>query len=97
MDNDQNENIKFSEIKELYKSLRNRNCYHLSIGILMIVCAVLVIACGCRYDSVWVIVVGTIIGFEAVRLSGILIYSLVVHKDMYDRLKETYGEEEEDE
>lgn len=96
MNNDQNK-TKFSEVTELYKSLRNRNRYHLSIGILLTLCAVLIIACGCRYDSVWMIVAGTIIGFEAVRLSAILVYSLIVHKDMYDRLKETYGEEEEDE
>ena len=37
-----------------------------------------------------------VVGFEAVRISAVLIYSMIVHKDMYDRLKETYGEEEDE-
>lgn len=96
MTDDPNNKIKFSEVRELYKSLRNKNCWYLTIGVLTIILAGLLIACGCAYESLLPVILGTIVGFEAVRISVILIYSLIVHKDMYDRLKETYGKDEED-
>lgn len=96
MNDDQGNKIKFSEIKELYKSLMSRNRWHLTVGLLTIVLAVLIIACGHVCESLLIVMAGTVIGFEAVRLSAILVYSMIVHKDMYDRLKETYGEEEDE-
>lgn len=96
MNDDQNKKIKFSEVKELYKSLMGKNRRHLTIGLLTVVLAGLIIACGCAYESLLTVILGTVVGFEAARISAILIYSMIVHKDMYDRLKETYGEEEDE-
>ena len=96
MNDDQNKKIKFSEVKELYKSLMGKNRRHLTIGLLTVVLAGLIIACGCVYESLLTVIFGTVVGFEAARISVILIYSMIVHKDMYDRLKETYGEEEDE-
>ena len=95
MKDDQGKEIKFSEVKELYRSLMCKNRRQLAVGLLTVVLAGLIIACGSLYESLLLVILGTIVGFEAARISAVLIYSMIVHKDMYDRLKETYGEEED--
>lgn len=96
MKDDQGKEIKFSEVKELYRSLMGKNRRQLAVGLLTIVLAGLIIACGCAYESLSLIILGAVVGFEAARISAVLIYSMIVHKDMYDRLRETYGEEEDE-
>ena len=95
MKDDQGKEIKFSEVKELYRSLMCKNRRQLAVGLLTVVLAGLIIACGSLYESLSLVVLGAVVGFEAARISAVLIYSMIVHKDMYDRLKETYGEEED--
>ena len=93
MKDDQGKEIKFSEVKELYRSLMCKNRRQLAVGLLTVVLAGLIIACGSLYESLSLVVLGTVVGFEAARISAVLIYSMIVHKDMYDRLKETYGDD----
>ena len=95
MKDDQGKEIKFSEVKELYRSLMGKNRRQLAVGLLTVVLAGLIIACGSLYESLSLVVLGTVVGFEAARISAVLIYSMIVHKDMCDGRKEAYGEEED--